>query len=228
MSLTPSEFDIWRMVEVEAESQSRLLTDTEEEYEFLERYIDSGKPSYPAGEHHFLIRTSFRYQAPTPPEYAGRFKEPMSHVQGLYGSVAPQTTFYEVAYHWLRERVHLPSPTQSPEPRTMFSVSFRDNVAYDIGDEPNVAQIMSRQDYSASWQFVRSHPEVRSIIYPSCRCPDRGRNIFTRDIGTLGRTPKDLVNFNLILRAGEKSCYVVHQSHDSRWPSLEILWATVA
>jgi hypothetical protein len=227
MILISSEFDIWRMVEVEAESQSRLLTDTEEEYEFLERYIESSKPPYPPGDHHFLIRTSFRYEAPTPPEYAGRFKEPMSNVQGLYGSVYPQTTFYEVAFHWLRERVHLPSPTQTPEPRTLFSVSFQDSAEHDIASEPNIAELTSRIDYSASWQFVRNHPEVRSIIYPSCRCPQHGRNVFTRDIETLGRTPKALINFNLILRAREKSCYIIHQTHDSRWPPLEISWTKV-
>ena len=228
MSPKSTKADIWRMVEVEADSQSRLLTDNQEEYEFLERYIDSGKPPYPPGEHHFLIRTAFRYELPTPPEYAGRFKEPYGNGKGLYGSMAPNTTFYEVAYHWLRERLHLPAPSQTPEPRTLFSVEFYDEQAFDIRDESNLGDLTSRADLQASWQFVRSHPEILSIIYPSCRSPNRDLNVYIRDIQTLGLTPKALVPFLLILRASEKACYIVNKNYDDRWPSLVIPWSMVS
>jgi hypothetical protein len=216
------------MVEVEANSQSRLLTETQEEYEFLERYIDGGKPPYPSGGHHFLIRTPFRYEAPTPPEYAGRFKEPLSNPKGFYGSMAPRTVFHEVAYHWLRERLHLPSPSQTPEPRTLFSVHFQDEQAFDVSDESNLADLTSRTDLGASWEFARRHPELKSIVYPSCRCSDRGLNVFTRDLATLGHNPGALVPFVLILRSGERSCYIVNSNHDDRWPSLVIPWAAVS
>ena len=227
MSVAPIDTDVWRMVEVEANSQSRLLTDTQEEYDFLERYIDSGKPPYPLGKHHFLISTAFRYEAPTPPEYAARFKPPEGDSRAFYASLQPRTTFHEVAFHWLRERLHLPNPSQTPEPRTLFSVRFRDRNAYDIRTEPNNAELTSRYEHSASWQFIRSHPDVNSILYPSCRCPDRGVNVFTRDIATLDQNPKALVPFLLIFRPPSQACYIVSAHQDPKWPSLAIPWSEV-
>ncbi|MCX6109566.1 MAG: RES family NAD+ phosphorylase [Proteobacteria bacterium] len=227
MSITRKAVDVWRMVGLEAESQSRVVTDTQREYEFLERYIDSGKPAYPAGEYHYLIKTPFRYDTPTPPQHSARFKPPEGNPKACYASREPTTTFYEVAYHWLYERLHLPSSTQTPEPRTLFSVSFTDPQAFDLKKDPNWKAISGKAGYQASWEFVRAHPDTDSIWYPSCRAPD-GTNLFTRNIKTLGRDPMEQVQFSLVLRKKEKACYLFSTIQDLRWPSLLIRWDEVA
>ena len=114
----------------------------------------------------------------------------------------------------------MPNPSQTPEPRTLFSARFRDRNAYDIRTEPNSAELTSRHEHSASWQFIRNHPDVNSILYPSCRCPARGVNGFTRDIATLDQNPKALVPFLLIFRPPAQACYIVSAHQDPRWPSL--------
>jgi hypothetical protein len=165
---------------------------------------------------------------PTPPEYAARFKPPEGNLRAFYASFEATTVFYEAAYHWLRERAHIAGLSQTPEPRTIFSVSFAGKNVYDVSNAPDVSAIMSRRSYSASWEFVRNNPDATSIVFPSCRAPSRGMNLFTSDIETLGQTPHSYFELTFIYRADVKGCSIRSKQQNPMWQPLLIKWDEVS
>jgi len=221
------QFLVWRIVEQEAKSQSRKTTDSPDEYEFLESYIDSGKPPYPNTGHHVLVATAFRYEVPTPPDFVARFKPPFGNPKAFYSSLDSRTSCYETAYHFMKERVHLPSASQTPEPRTLFSVAFSGPI-FDIATEARLPEIISRKSMEASWDFVRNNPNVNSVLYPSCRDPDHGQNVFTKDISSLEKNPKNYTDLRFIFESQNRLVRILDRHEDPAWETLTVGWDEVS
>ncbi len=215
-----------RIVEDQASrTPIRTITDTQEEYEFIETLIEGTKPEIEFTEHHYLIRTQFRYPLPVAPEYAARFRPPFFHRNVFYGSFERITACYESAFHWLRERVHVSNLTQTPEPRTHFETDFKDPYAIDICRHKNVAQIMNKNDYSHSHSFVEENQQASSIIYPSCRDPQHRNCAAVFDVATLGLQPGSMENMFFIYNAATKSCMISGPSFDQ---TLVIPWQVMS
>ena len=215
-----------RIVEDQASHTSvRTITDTQEEYEFIETLIEGTKPEIELTEHHYLIRTQFRYPLPVAPEYAARFRPPFFHRNVFYGCFERITACYEAAFHWLRERVHVPGLSQTPEPRTHFEVEFNDPNAIDICRHQNIAQIMAKNDYSHSHRFIEDSPQASSIIYPSCREPKHQNCAAVFEVGTLGQRPLSMENLFFIYNSATRSCLITGPNVD---PALVIAWQLVS
>ncbi|GEM_PF-1497587 len=224
-----------RIVELQAHTVIRKITDDQEEYEFIEGLIESQKPRPLNTDHHYLIKTPFRYPlqgarvAPSIPpkadgaspsrsrcalgfdlipQYASRFKPPFSLRNCLYGSECYRTSAYEYAYHWLLQRVHIPHLSQEPQPRTHFQITFLDDHCMDLRSHPEIEKLMSRKNYGPSHQFVEAHPEISSLLYPSCRDPQKGNCVVTFEINTLGKEPMAERMLHLMYQASQKKCLV--------------------
>ena len=59
-----------------------------------------------------------------------------------------------------------------------------------IRNHPECPQIMDKNDYSASHQFVTANAKITFIIYPSCRDPKQRDNAAVLDINHLTKNPK--------------------------------------
>lgn len=217
--------DLHRIVELQAHTILRRLTDNAEEYEFIESLIESFKPQDPQTNHHYLIKTPFRYPLPVPPLYASRFKPPFYERNGFYGAGCFRTSGFEYGYHWLRQRVHIDALSQTPEPRTHFQTEFHDEDCFDLRSHQGVAALMDRKDYEPSHDFMRAHPEVRSLLYPSCRDPERGDCVLTFEIRTLGLEPKKERTLHLIYEASSKTCLL--EDPVGKTPPLRVAWEAV-
>lgn len=215
-----------RIVEDQASHTStRTITDTQDEYDFIEELIEESKPDIPTANHHYLIRTQFRYPLPVLPKYAARFRPPHFHRNVFYGAFQRYTSFYETAYHWLRERIHVKGVSLTPEPRTHFTVEFDDSKATDICRHREIAKIMDRNDYTRSQEYVLKNPKVVSIIYPSCRDPKKGTCAAVFDLLTLGERPLSTEPLYLIYDSEEKTCTISGPEVD---PPIVIPWGLVA
>lgn len=197
-----------RIVELQAHTVIRKVTETQEEYELIENIIESFKPPLPKTKHHYLIQTPFRYPLPVPPLYAGRFKPPFYERNCFYGTLEFRTVVYEYGYHWLRQRVHVKGLSHEPQPRTHFKVGFRDPRCKDIRRLPKIKEIMDRNDYGPSHRFIREHPGISSALYPSCRDPQRGDCVVTFEIKTLGRAPESEKLLHLIYDPKNRACLI--------------------
>jgi hypothetical protein len=215
-----------RIVELQARSISRQTTDTPQEYDYIESLIESLKPPIPQTKHHYLIRTPFRYPLPVPSDYQARFKPPFYPRNPFYGAAGYETCVFETAYHWLRQRVHLKGLSQRAEPRTYFTVSFHDERLVDISRRKDVKALMDRRDYAASHRFIETHPETTSILYPSCRDPQRRPCVVTFQIESLGKKPRNLTTVEFIYDERLKRCKVLHPLYEER--PMEVDWKDVA
>lgn len=212
-------------MELQAHTVIRKLTDNQEEYEFLERLIDSQKPKISESKHHYLIKTPFRYPLPVKPQHMARFKPPFYHRNNFYGSEHYRTSAYEYAYHWLAERVHITGLSQEPQPRTHFQVRFSDIHCVDLRKHAQIKSIMNRRDYTLSHQWIEANPKISSILYPSCRDPENRNCIVTFEISTLGKQPRQERTLDFIYQASQRMCLIQDPLLKER--SLEILWEEV-
>jgi hypothetical protein len=215
-----------RIVEDQAtHTPTRSITDTQEEYEFIENLIEGSKPAIKTAPHHYLIRTQFRYPLPVLPQYAARFRPPYFHKNVFYGSLERPTSFYEAAYHWLRERVHLKGLSQTPEPRTHFTVDFKDPDSSDISTHKDISKIMDKNDYSHSHAFIRKHVGATSLIYPSCRDPQHRKCAAVFELSTLGEKPLSTEPLYFIYDSQRLSCTILGPEVI---PTMKIPWGLVA
>lgn len=197
-----------RIVEYQAKTVTRHTTDTQQEYEYIEGLVEGIKTPLPATGHDYLIATPFRYPLPVAASYQARFKPPLSSKHAFYGTEQFRTCGYETAYHWLRQRVHLKELSQTAEPRTHFQVKFHDSHLMDIRHDPGIDVLMNRHDYGASHRFVEGHPAISSMLYPSCRDPDRRPCVVTFRIETLGKKPEDLHALYFIYDRPHQACRI--------------------
>lgn len=215
-----------RVVEDQAShTPIRAITDTQEEYDFIEDLIEQSKPAIPATNHHYLIRTQFRYPLPVLPKYTARFRPAHFHKNVFYGAFEKSTSFYEASYHWLRERIHVKTLSITSESRTHFTVDFDASTATDICKHRDIAKIMDRYDYTRSHEFVRKNPNVSSIIYPSCREPSNGHCAAVFDLMTLGERLNSVEPLYFTYHANTKTCTISGPQVDS---PMIVPWGLVA
>jgi hypothetical protein len=177
--------ELVRIVEYQAALSSYRATQNEDRAVQLELLIETTKPKLPATGWHPLIATPFRYNPPHP---NARFRPPYGK-NVFYGSLLEETALYEHAFHFMRERIHLPIETDAGK-RTLFFVNAKANNIVKISQEKHCATIMDKNDYSASHQFVANHPQATFLLYPSCRDPEQRDNAAILDIQHLGKNPK--------------------------------------
>lgn len=215
-----------RIVEDQAShTPTRTITETPDEYDFIEDLIEQSKPVIQTTTHHYLIKTQFRYPLPVLPKFSARFRPPHSQRNVFYGSLERQTSFYEAAYHWLQERIHVKDLGQTAEPRTHFTVEFIDPHSTDISKHKDIDRIMDRHDYSASHDFAQKHPNLSSIMYPSCREPQRGKCAAVFELMTLGEKPLSNEALFFIYNPDLRSCTIEGLGVE---PSVTIPWGLVS
>ena len=213
-----------RIVELQSHTVIRKLTETQEEYEWLEALIEDTKPKTSSlQKKHYLIAAPLRYPLPIPPRFAARFRPP--YFKNVFcGTETDQTSYYEYAYHWMLQRVHLKNTSHTPEPRTLFHVKFLDAHCLDLRRHPKMTKIMDRHRYAASHDFVETHPDLTSILYPSCRDPQHGNCLATFSPDTLGNKPTHSTTLHFIYHQKNQECVIENLMNETR---VSILWKSV-
>lgn len=177
--------EVARIIEDQINMSSYRATLNEERAVQLEFLVELTKAKNKYADWHYLIATPFRYQ---PPFRTARFRPPFASSNVFYASLEDRTAFYEYAYHFMRERLHLKI---SPEigRRTLFTVDVNEISAMRIDDHPDCEKIMDKHDYQYSHQFIEKNAQAKLIIYPSCRDPKHKENIAAMDIELIAKTP---------------------------------------
>lgn len=215
-----------RIVELQAKTVTRKITDTQEEYEFIENLIESQKPDYPKVPHHYLIATPFRYPLPVEPKYVARFRPPYYDRNCFYGCAEYRTTVFEYGYHWLSQRVHISGLSHESQSRTHFTVEFDDLKCIDIREDQQIEKIMNRNDYSSSHNYILENKDINSILYPSCRDPECGDCIVTFDIWTLGKQPISERRIYFFYDEKNKKCLA--ECPTGNMDKIQVLWDDVS
>ncbi|OAI45640.1 hypothetical protein AYO45_06665 [Gammaproteobacteria bacterium SCGC AG-212-F23] len=177
--------ELIRIVEDQARLSSYRATQNEERAIQLELMIEKTKPKNFHLDWHTLIATPFRYNPPHP---SARFRPPFGK-NVFYASCAEETALYEHAFHFMRERIHLDIQTETGI-RTLFSVAADHSQAIDIRHNSKCKKIINKIDYSASYEFIKTNPNITFIFYPSCRDPHHRDNAAIFDIKHLEKTLK--------------------------------------
>lgn len=177
--------ELVRIVEDQVALYSYRATQNEEQALQLELLFEMTKPKNNYASWHPLIATPFRY---SPPHIEARFR-PRYGKNILYGSLAEETALYEHAFHFMKQRIHLKINTDTGI-RTIFFVNANIRQARYIKNETNFSELMDKNNYLPSQQFILSHPTETCIIYPSARDPENRENAAILDIERLDKTPK--------------------------------------
>lgn len=177
--------ELVRIVEHQSTLSSYRATQNEERAVQLELLIEMTKPANPYRMWHPLIATPFRYKPPHP---QARFRPPYGK-NVFYGALIEETALYEHAFHFIKERRHLKIKTDTGV-RTIFFVEANDTHSTQLRHHADRVQIMNKDDYSASHQFMMINPKTTFIIYPSCRDPQQRDNVAVLDINHLEKNPK--------------------------------------
>ena len=176
--------EIFRIVENQANLSSYRATQDEEKAVQLELLIEFTKPKNIYSEWDALIANPFRYSSP----YQARFRPIFAKRNVFYGSLNEETTFYEYAYHFMKQRTHLKEETATGQ-RTLFSVDANDEKAVQLINYPNYEKIIDKNEYSFSHAFIEENPEIDFILYPSSRDPKERNNSAILNIHYLSKTP---------------------------------------
>lgn len=205
--------NIWRTVESQAKwgLQNHVAGDIID-ISILEEYVFETKPEsalekqFQRQGYSILVYTQFLYPVPVPPDKAARFR-PAYHPRNVfYGAIELETSFYEAAFYFMKERILFKNPTSSAEPKTVFELGFEDQNVQKIHDLPNIAAIMDRNDYSASHAFART-TACHSIYYPSSRRAG-GNCIAAYEIKLLDRVPSKQMVVRFIFDRKKQACKV--------------------
>lgn len=166
---------------------SYKATEQENRAQQLELLIEISMPPNNNPTWHPLIAKPFRYPPPQP-QHQARFR-PAYGKNVFYGSTTQETALYEYSFHFMKQRVNMKHHAPDSGLRTIFIVSANEFNSIDVSSDPNLADIMDKNDYSASHDFVRNHPRTTFIRYPSCRDPRNRTNIAILDINHLEKNP---------------------------------------
>ena len=221
---------LWRIVEDQANWVLRNnVQGDDDDIQLLEELVNETKSltdqeiEFQRKGYHILIYSPFRYDLPVLPKYQVRFKPPYHNKNVFYGSLETQTSYYEYAYHWMRQRFHIKNLSTAAERRTIFSVNFKGKNVIDIQDHPNIDAIMDKNDYSASHSFASQNKKGTPILYPSARKQD-GLNMAIMNITDLEKKPDEKHSIHLIFSSREEKCRIItHEEKD-----LYIFWKEVS
>lgn len=221
---------IFRIVEDQSNRSSYDFSYSKEKIEFLEDFIDDGKPSYPnITGYHYLLQTPFRYSLPVDGRYAARFKPPFFDRNVFYGSMTSCTACFECAYHFMKMRLHLIDYEISPVSRTCFSVHFEDAASIDLRDQRPGYGVLRPDDYAKShefsWRYLskKSGENFHSVFYPSIR-HEGGENIANFDITKLAKTPERNVEDLTFTFDNEKKSCLIENKFSSDQIKIEWVW----
>lgn len=181
--------ELVRIIEHQAALYSYRATQNEDSADQLNALIEATKPKILFSDWHPLIATPFRYPPPHP---QARFRPPYGK-NIFYGSLVEETALYEHAYHFMKQRTHLNIDTETGI-RTIFFVNANDDNSVHIKNDNNYLQIMDKNDYTISHEFVTKNPHVTFIIYPSCRDPEKRDNAAILNIKHLQKNPKSEIS----------------------------------
>lgn len=191
------------------------VTQSVDEAQQLELLFEMTKPTSLYAEWHPLIATPFRY---SPPLRVGRFcSEYGKNI--FYGSLIEETALYEHAFHFMKQRMHLPQKTDIGT-RTIFFVDADDTNSVNIRGKREEAEIMDKNDYSASHQFVIANPHISFILYPSCRDPEKRDNAAILNINHLEKFPKWESSIHFFYDNQEKKITWLDYQLDISWHQL--------
>lgn len=177
--------ELVRIVEHQSTLSSYRATQDEERAIQLELLIEMTKPIHSYHQWHSLIATPFRYN---PPHREARFRSAYGK-NVFYGAFIEETALYEHAFHFIKQRRHLKIKTDTGS-RTIFYVDANDINSVNIRHHPDCLNIMNKNDYSTSHEFVIKNKDATFIIYPSCRDPLKRDNAAVLDINHLAKNPK--------------------------------------
>lgn len=178
--------ELVRIIENQSTLSSYRATQNEERAIQLELLIEMTKPVDKQQAWHPLIATPFRNTPP--PHTQARFR-PSYGKNVFYGALLEETALYEHAFHFMKQRMHLKIKTDTGV-RTIFFVEANDSGSVKIKHHSTCSQIINKNDYSASHQFVADNTQTTFIIYPSCRDPKQRENAAVLDINHLAKNPK--------------------------------------
>ena len=221
---------LFRIVEDQPNRKSSYdPSDSQEKIDFLERFIDSGKPRYPDTGHHYLIQTPFRYPLPVDIKFAARFKPGGLSRNVFYGAKSQETACFECAYHFMKVRTHLRGYIDNPVSKICFNVDFRDEQCLDISDREKHKDILRPKDYEQSHKIAEKYinkgeGRLDSILYASIRHQE-GLNVASFDIGKFNKDPNPEIA-SLTFRYNPTNQMTTISNNYSR-RSLEILWNQV-
>lgn len=187
-----------------------------EEAQALEELLEASKPPLPIDGWHKLIAAPFRYDLPIQAGKAARFRPPFSQRNVLYCSEEPSTAMYEHAYHFMKERRHLATRT-SAEARTIFSLFIKPSDIMPLRGGKQTAAILDRNDYSASHDYIRKHPAIKVLSYPSCRDPQRRPNFAAFEITSLGTDIGSFGTLSVAYDKGSDSVSFAESTLTVRW-----------
>lgn len=204
--------NLFRIVEHQASLSSYRATQNEELAVQLELLIEMTKPKTFYTEWHPLIATPFRYNPPHP---HARFRPPYGK-NIFYGSFMDDTTLYEHAFHFIQQRIHLKIKTETGT-RTLFSAEANNNTVLDITNEDNITELMNKNDYSASHQFIETHPKATFIIYPSCRDPQQRMNAAILDINVISKNIASETSINFFYDNKKKQMLWIDRQLAIKW-----------
>jgi hypothetical protein len=179
--------EVYRVVESQSQLYAQQATSSSDKAAYLESVLESTKPKRHDHDWHKLIATPFRYPPPVPAENAARFRPPFYSRNVFYASGHYLTTLYEHGFHFLRQCIHLRGAVRESGLRTLFSMFIVSEEIADIRGQSGIQSIMDRRDYSASHAFILKNPEVRVLLYPSCRDSKKGDNYAVFDIHCLAK-----------------------------------------
>lgn len=214
--------EYFRCVEYQSKQALRGLVDTDEEFIFLEEFVEDSKPDYPEKTdstykgYHYLIQTPFRYPLPVEPQYQARFRPPFYYRNVFYCSEKIITALSEASFYFLRERVHISQKvSQQAGPRTLFKchLDLKSEKLLDIRSHPEINKIMDRQNLTYSHNIINDNKDTEVLLYPSCRCLDKGTNAAVYIISRLGPDPVDFQNYDFIFNQKKSSVMIKRQTY---------------
>lgn len=176
--ITIIEKEPFRVVESQSTLYSRNLVDTPEEYEILEKMLETSKPKIDMDKH-YLISTPFRYP---PLKYGSRFGRRFEKSL-WYGSLDIETALSEIAYYRLRflndTTVDLGFINVA---LTSFNVKIKTNNGIDLCLPPfnkYEDRISSKTDYKDSQTIGTDMRKagIEAFIFRSARSKIEGKNI---------------------------------------------------
>jgi hypothetical protein len=208
--------EVNRIVEHQASLSSYRATQDEERAIQLELLIEYTKPKIPTLDWHYLISTPFRY---SPPHPNARFRPPFSRRNVFFGALHTDTAFYEFAYHFMKQRIHLNADSETGQ-RTLFSVEANPIAAIRIHEHIDCQKITAKNNYTASHEFIENNPQVTFILYPSCRDPEQRDNAAILDIQHLEKNPKWETSLKFFYDFKKQELTWIDKSLHIRWESL--------
>ncbi len=176
-SAAPFAGDVWRAVEAQHVVSTRALVDTLDEQHVLERVLDDGKPTIPAGAArlHYLLFTPFRY---APPPGGSRFRGP-DDAGVFYAADAVRTACAELGFWRWRHLLDVPALHSMPsKPQTVFRVKLATG-AVDLREPPfrrDRETWTQSGEYAGCQRFgvAARNAGIGAIRYESVRDPEHG------------------------------------------------------